>query len=191
MVLVASVGHGSMAQGPGGKEEGMKAERDWTIVGEFFRHAGKLFLAFFAIGVVFCLINGFSVMALLVNPLVYSAGISLIIIVVTRDINSILGLVGMGKEQELSPHIKYRDEVQEIGLLMGNENYASALKKVELLLRRAPSFARAHNLRGEILLLGFDKKRQARECFDRAMALSKPEDEEYQLAESLKASTYS
>ena len=166
------------------------AERDLTIVGDFLRYTGLLFLPFFAIGLVVCLIDGFSVMAVLVNPLVYSVGISLIIIVASRDLNSVLGLVGLGKEQELSPHIRFHNEIQEIGMLMGMADHGAAIKKVDLLLRQAPEFARAHNLRGEILLHGFDKKRQARESFDRAMALSQPEDEEYQLASSLKSSTF-
>lgn len=166
------------------------AERDVTIIGDFLRYSGLLFAVFFAIGLVLCLIKGFSLMALLVNPLIYSIGIGLIIIVLTHDINSILGLVGLGKEQHLSPHIKYHNEVQEIGMLMGMANYAAAMKKVDILLRLAPEFARAHTLRGEILLAGFEKKRQARESFDRAMALSRPEDEEYQLAVALKASTF-
>ena len=166
------------------------AERDLTIVGDFLRYTGLLFLAFFVIGLVIVLVNGFSLMAVLVNPFIYSVGISLIIIVVSRDVNSILALVGLGKEQELSPHIRFHNEVQEIGMLMGMANYAVAMKKVDLLLRRAPTFARAHNLRGEILLHGFDKKRQARQSFDLAMSLSQPEDEEYQLASSLKSSTF-
>jgi tetratricopeptide (TPR) repeat protein len=166
------------------------AERDVTIIGDFLRYSGLLFVVFFAIGLVLCLIKGFSPMALLVNPLIYSIGIGLIIIVFTHDINSILGLVGLGKEQQLSPHIKYHNEIQEIGMLMGMANYAAAMKKVDILLHLAPEFARAHTLRGEILLTGFEKKRQARESFDRAMALSQPEDEEYQLAVSLKASTF-
>ena len=73
---------------------------------------------------------------------------------------------------------------------MSTTNYDSALKKVDLLLRKEPAFAMAHNLRGEILLHGFQQNRQARDCFDRAIKLSKPEDEEYQLATSLKAATY-
>ncbi len=165
-------------------------ERDLAIVGDFFRYVGPLFAVFSSIGLALCFVNGFSLMALLVNPLIYSVGIGLIIIVISHDINSVLGMVGLGKEQQLSPHIKYHNEIQEIGLMMGNSNYPSALKKVDLLLLQAPSFAQAYNLRGEILLDGFDKKRQARECFDRAMALSQPEDEEYRLAESLKASSY-
>jgi len=168
----------------------MSTERDLTIVGDFLRYAGALLVVFFLLGLAVCLINGFSLMALLVNPLVYSVGISLIIIVITRDINSILGLVGLGREAELSPRIRYHNEVQEIGLLMGGSNFSAALKKVDVLLRRAPTFAGAHLLRGEILLDGFGKKRQARECFERAMSLSQPEDEEYRLAESLKAATW-
>lgn len=168
----------------------MKVERDLTILGDLLRYAGMLFAVFFLIGLGLCLINGFSLMALLVNPLIYSLGISLIIIVITRDSNSLLALIGLGRERHLSPHIIYHNDLQEIGLLMGKSDYPKALQKVDLLLRRAPDFAQAHTLRGEILLDGFGKKRQARECFDRAMALSLPEDEAYRLAESLKASTY-
>jgi len=165
-------------------------ERDLTIVGDFLRYTGLLFGLFCIIGTIHGLLKGFSFMALLVNPFIYSVGISLIVIVISYDINTILGLVGLGKEQQLSPHIKYNKEIQEIGVLMGMANFASALKKVDLLLRKEASFAMAHNLRGEILLQGFQQNRQARDCFDRAIKLSKPEDEEYQLAMSLKASTY-
>ena len=73
---------------------------------------------------------------------------------------------------------------------MSTTNYDSALKKVDLLLRKEPAFAMAHNLRGEILLQGFQQNRQARDCFDMAIKLSKPGDEEYRLAMSLKAATY-
>ncbi|OGR16370.1 MAG: hypothetical protein A2X81_00360 [Desulfobacterales bacterium GWB2_56_26] len=45
---------------------------------------------------------------------------------------------------------------------MSTTNYDSALKKVDLLLRKEPAFAMAHNLRGEILLHGFQQNRQAR-----------------------------
>lgn len=166
------------------------SERDLTVVGDFLRYTGMLFVPFCAIGAIHGLFAGFSFMALLVNPFIYSVGISLIIIVISYDINTILGLVGLGKEPQLSAHIKYSKEIQEIGMLMSTANYDSALKKVDLLLRKEPAFAMAHNLRGEILLQGFQRNRQARDCFDRAMKLSKPEDEEYQLATSLKASTY-
>ena len=165
-------------------------ERDLTIVGDFLRYTGMLFVLFCAIGAIYGLFAGFSLMALLVNPLIYSVGISLIVIVISYDINTILGLVGLGKEPHLSAHIKYSKEIQEIGMLMSTANYDSALKKVDILLRKEPAFAMAHNLRGEILLQGFQRNRQARDCFDRAIKLSKPEDEEYRLATSLKASTY-
>ncbi len=165
-------------------------ERDLTVVGDFLRNAVMLFVPFFIIGAIHCLLNGFSFMAVLVNPFIYSVGISLIIIVISHDINTILGLVGLGKEPGLSPHIKYHKEIQEIGMLMGIVRYDAALKKVDFLLRKEPTFATAHNLRGEILLQGFQQNKRARDCFDRAMQLSEPEDEEYQLATSLKASTY-
>ncbi|MFH0784191.1 MAG: hypothetical protein V2B20_19860 [Pseudomonadota bacterium] len=165
-------------------------EKDLTVVGDFLRYTGMLFVLFCIIGAIHGLLNEFSFMAVLVNPFIYSVGISLIIIVISYDINILLGLIGLGKEPQLSLHIKYHNEIQEIGMLMGVVKYDSALKKVDLLLRKEPSFAMAHNLRGEILLQGFQQNRRARDCFDRAMKLSKPEDEEYQLATSLKASTY-
>jgi len=165
-------------------------KRDLTIVGDFLRYAGMLFVPFCAIGAIHSLFKGFSFMALLVNPFIYSVGISLIVIVISYDINTLLGLVGLGKEPPLSLHIKYAKEIQEIGMLMGIASYDSALKKVDLLLRKEPAFAMAHNLRGEILLQGFQQDKRARNCFEKAMKLSQPEDEVYQLATSLKASTY-
>lgn len=165
-------------------------ERDLTIVGDFIRYTGMFFCVFFVIGAILGLLKGFTFMALLVNPLIYSVGISLIAIVISYDLNTILALVGLGKEQHLSLHIKYNKEIQEIGLLMSIANHGSAIKKIDHLLHKEPSFAMAHNLRGEILLHGYQQNRQARDCFDRAIKLSKPEDEEYQLATSLKASTY-
>ncbi|MDK9706201.1 MAG: hypothetical protein OEL83_04040 [Desulforhopalus sp.] len=165
-------------------------QRDLTVVGDFLRYAGILFVPFCILGVIYCFFQGFSFMALLVNPLIYSAGISLIIIVIVYDVNTVLGLVGLAQEAPLSVHIKYGKEIQEIGMLMSIANFTSALKKVDLLLRKEPGFALAHNLRGEILLEGFQQNRQARECFDRAIKLSKPEDEEYRMAVSLKDSTY-
>lgn len=165
-------------------------QRDLTVVGDFLRYTGMLFVPFFVLGVIYGFFQEFSFMALLVNPFIYSVGISLIIVVIVYDVNTILGLVGLGKEPQLSLHIKYGKEIQEIGMLMSISNYTSALKKVDLLLRKEPTFAMAHNLRGEILLEGFQQNRQARDCFDRAMKLSKPEDEEHQSAISLKDSTY-
>ncbi len=165
-------------------------ERDLTVVGDFLRYFSRLFVLFFVVGAIHCLINGFSFMALLVNPFIYSVGIGLIVIVLSHDINTILCLVGLGKEQQLSLHIKYDKEIQEIGMLMSIADFRSAIKKVDLLLRKEPSFAVAHNLRGEILLQGFQQNRQARDCFDRAIKLSKPEDEAYQLATTLRDSTF-
>lgn len=165
-------------------------QRDLTIVGDLLRYSGMLFALFFVIGLVLCLVDGFSLMALLVNPLIYALGIAMIVVVITHDLDSLLALVGLGGGAKLSPHIQYHNDLQEIGMLMGLENYQEAMKKVDRLLRRAPSFARAYNLRGEILLNGFGRKRQARECFDRAMTLSLPDDEDHRLAQSLRASTF-
>lgn len=167
-----------------------KPERDLTIVGDFLRYNCFLFGPFFIIGIIFNLMNGFSLTALVINPLIYSVGISLIIIVISHDVNAILALVGLGKNPLLSLHITYSKEIQEIGILMGAMNYSSALKKVDALLRKEPDFAMAHNLRGEILLDGYNRSMEARGCFERALELSTPEDEQYRIAKSLKASTY-
>jgi tetratricopeptide (TPR) repeat protein len=167
-----------------------KPERDLTIVGDFLRYCCFLFGPFCIIGIIFSLMNGFSFTALVINPLIYSVGISLIIIVISYDINAILDLVGLGKNPLLSLHITYSKEIQEIGILMGAMNYSSALKKVDTLLGKEPDFAMAHNLRGEILLDGYQKSEEARDCFNRALELSKPEEEQHRIAKSLKASTY-
>lgn len=167
-----------------------KPERDLTIVGDFLRYSCFLFGPFCIIGIIFSVMKGFSITAIVINPLIYSVGISLIIIVISYDINAILNLVGLGKDQLLSLHITYSKEIQEIGILMGAMNYSSALKKVDALLCKEPDFAMAHNLRGEILLDGYDRSVDARDCFDRALELSKPEDEQHRIAKSLKASTY-
>ncbi len=173
----------------------IKLKRDLTkddlaIVGDFLRYTAYLLIPFFIIGLIFNLLNGFSIMVLLVNPLIYSIGISLIIIVILNDINTILDLVGLGDRARLSLHIIYSKEIQEIGMLMGMEDYASALKKVDALLTREPQFAMAYNLQGEILLDGYQQAKKARECFDKALELTKEEDEQHRIAKSLRASTY-
>jgi len=167
-----------------------KNERDLTIVGDFLRYTCLLFGPFCIIGIIFNLLYGFSFMALIVNPLIYSIGVSLIIIVISYDINTILNLVGLGKEPPMSLHITYHNEIQEIGMLMGAESYASSLEKVDALLTKEPNFAMAHNLRGEILLDGFQQPLEARDCFDKALELSTPGDEQHRIAKGLKASTY-
>jgi hypothetical protein len=167
-----------------------RSERDLTIVGDFLRYSCLFFVPFCIIGIIFNLLNGFSIMALVIYPLIYSIGISLLIIVISYDINVILNLVGLGKAPHLSFHITYSKEIQEIGMLMGMANYTSALKKVDALLCREPDFVMAHNLRGEILLDGYQKFMEARDCFDRALELSTPEDEQHRIAKILNASTY-
>ena len=167
-----------------------KNERDLTIVGDFLRYSLRFLAPFCIIGIIFNLLNGFSLMALIINPLIYSAGISLIIIVISYDVNTILDLVGLGKDAHLDHHITYSKEIQEISMLMGMENYAAALKKVDALLSKEPRFAMAHNLRGEILLDGFRKALEARDCFNKTLELTTAEDEQHRIAKSLKASTY-
>ena len=129
-------------------------------------------------------------MALLINPILYSVGISLIIVVLSYDIDSIMDVIGRGRSHKLSPHITYSRELQEISLLMGTGKYSEARKKAEWLVSSEPTFAMAHNLLGEILLEGFQAKKKARESFDRAIELSTPGDEQHRIAETLRASTY-
>ena len=167
-----------------------KPERDLTIVGDFLRYSCFLFIPFFIFALIFNLLKGFSWMTLIVDPLLFSTGTSLIIIVIIYDINTILGVVGLGKEPRLSLHITYSKEIQEIGVLMSIADYALALKKADALLSKEPAFAMAHNLRGEILMDGYQRLLEARECFDRALDLSQPEDEEHSIAKGLKESTY-
>jgi hypothetical protein len=59
-----------------------RSERDLTIVGDFLRYSCFFFGPFCIIGIIFNLLNGFSIMALVIYPLIYSIGISLLIIVI-------------------------------------------------------------------------------------------------------------
>ncbi len=164
--------------------------RDLNIVGDFLRYTAMLFVAFFLMGGVYGLVYGFSFACLVINPLIYSIGISLIIIVITYDVNDILGIIGLGKGPRLSSHIKYAKTIQEIGLLMSSADFDTALHKTEKLVKKDPKFTHALNLKGEILLRGFQKYEKARACFNMVLKLSGPDDEQYKLAEALKAETY-
>lgn len=164
--------------------------RDLNIVGDFLRYTAMLFAVFFLMGAVYGLIYDFSFACLILNPLIYGIGISLIIIVITYDVNDILTIVGMGKEPRLSNHIKYAKTVQEISLLMSRADFDIALRKAENLVEKEPKFTHALNLKGEILLKGFQRYEKARTCFNKVLTLSDPDDEQYRLAEALKAETY-
>ncbi len=164
--------------------------RNLNIVGDFLKYTGILFVPFFLIGSIYGFIYNCYITCFILNPLIYSIGISLIIIVITYDANSILDLFGMAKEPQLALHVKHAKAVQEIGLLMGASDFKTALQKVEGLVKIEPKFTSALNMKGEILLDGFQKYEEARACFDMVLKLSDPGDEQYKLAESLKAGTY-
>lgn len=165
-------------------------DQNLNIIGDFIRYTIILFVLFFIFGGIYGFIYEFSLVSQVFNPLIYSIGISLIIIVISHDINDILLLVGRGKEQQLGSHIKYSKEVQEISMLMSQKKFDPALRKVNNLLQKDPGFSAALIMRGEILLQGFHKNREARECFNTVLKLSKEGDQQHKLAEALKASTY-
>lgn len=168
----------------------VKSGRDLTIAGDFVRYLVWLFVPFFVVGGVYGVCNDAFLVCGLVNPLVYSLGISLIIIVVTHDLNDILILVGLGKETQLNLNLKHAKTIQQIGCLMATVDYEVALKTVNALLQEAPDFANALSLKGQILLEGFRKNREARVCFERVLALTKPDEEQYKLADALIAASY-
>lgn len=164
--------------------------RNLSIVGDFFKYTGLLFIPLFIFGVIYGLIFECYFTCFILNPLAYSIGISLIIIVINYNVNDILELVGMAREPQLGYHIKHARAVQEIGLLMSTGDFKGALQKAEKLVSREPKFTIALNMKGEILLEGFRNYEEARTCFDRVLKLADPDDEQYKLAEALKASTY-
>jgi tetratricopeptide (TPR) repeat protein len=164
--------------------------RNLNIIGDFLKYTIILFVPFFIMGVTFILIYEFSFTYLIFNPLMYSIGISLIIIVLTHDVNDILDLVGKAKGPRLGHHVKYANAVQEIGLLMGMSDFETALHKAENLVRKEPEFTHALNMKGECMLRGFQRYGEARKCFNKVLKLSDPDDEQYMLAEALKAETY-
>jgi tetratricopeptide (TPR) repeat protein len=164
--------------------------RNLSIVGDFFKYAGLLFIPLFVFGVIYGVIFECYFMCIIINPLIYSIGISLIIIVITYDVNDILDLIGLAKEPQLGYHIKHARAIQEIGLLMSTNDFKRALQKAEKLVAKEPKFTNALNMKGEILLEGFQKYGEARKCFDRVLKLADPDDEQYKLAEALKGSTY-
>lgn len=169
----------------------MKSEKHQHIAGDFFRYTLFLLVPFTLASSIFCYFNTFTVMALFVNPLVYSIGISLIIIVITHDVNDLLDIVGLGKKAELKLDVQYAKDIQEISLLMSTNDFQNALTKVNLLLRKEPQFTTAYLLRGEILLHGFRKNEEARQCFEKVLKLSSEGHEQHNLAKALKAATYS
>lgn len=167
-----------------------KDVRDLTIVGDFIKYLLLLFVPFFVIGLIYGLIYDCYVMCMLINPLVYAAGISLVIIVIKHDVNDIMALIGRAKEPQLAFHIKHHTAIQKISVEMSSRDYKGALKTVNTLLNKEPEYANALNLKGQILLEGFKEVEDARACFERVMKLAKPDSGDYKLAQELKAATY-
>ncbi|OIP45629.1 MAG: hypothetical protein COZ12_02910 [Deltaproteobacteria bacterium CG_4_10_14_3_um_filter_60_8] len=168
----------------------IKPGRDLTIAGDFVRYFIWLFVPFLVVGGVYGVCNDAFLVCGLVNPLIYSTGISLIIIVVTHDLNDILILVGLGKETQLSLNLKHAKAIQRIACLMAAGDFEVALQTANALLQAAPDFTNALSLKGQILLEGFRKNKEARACFERVLALTKPDEEQYRLADALIAASY-
>ena len=165
-------------------------KRNLNIVGDFLKYTIMLFIPFFLVGAIYGFFNDCYFTCFIVNPLIYSVGISLIIVIIMYDVNSILDLFGMAKEPQLAYHIKHARAVQEIGLLMSSAKFKPALTQVEKLVKEEPKFTNALNMKGEILLEGFHEYEEARACFDKVLRLSSPDNEQYKLAEALKAESY-
>lgn len=164
--------------------------RDLNVIGDFLRYFAMLFVPFFLIGAVYGFFNQCYLMCFLVNPLIYAVGICLIIIIIRHDVNDIMALIGRARQHQLAGHIKHAGTIQQISVRMSGGDYEGALATVRKLLREEPDFPNALNLKGQILLEGFAQHEEARECFDRVMALTRPESEDYLLAEALRAATY-
>lgn len=164
--------------------------RDLNIIGDFLKYFAMLFVPFFLVGAIYGFFNHCYVMCFLVNPVIYAFGICLIIIVIKHDVNDIMALIGHAREHRLALHIRHAGTIQQIGVQMSGGDYDGALMTVGKLLKEEPDYPNALNLKGQILLEGFAQYDEARACFDKVMALTKPESEDYLLAEALKASTY-
>ncbi|MBU0728687.1 MAG: hypothetical protein KKE17_10605 [Proteobacteria bacterium] len=168
-----------------------KPVQDLNIVGDFLKFFIILLVPFVIIGGVW----GYFQRALLLYgigyPLIYSIGISMIIIVINNDINDVLGLFGLGNKAQLSLTVKHAKAIQSIGILIGSSNFNEALKKVNALLKEEPKFPVALNMKGQILLEGFSKYQEARICFERVLAATDEGDEQHTLADSMIVECYS
>lgn len=164
--------------------------RDLFIIGDFIKYFLWLFIPFALLGLIYGLIYHCYFMCILGNPVIYAGGIASIIIVIKHDINDLLALIGRAKEPEMALHIRHFSAIQQISIDMSGKNYEGALQTVDRVLKESPDYPNALNLKGQILLEGFRNYEQARNCFARAMSLSKPDSDDYRLAEALKAATY-
>jgi len=164
--------------------------RDLFIVGDFIKYFLWLFIPLALLGLVYGILHDCYFMCPVVNPFIYAGGIATIIIISKHDVNDLLALIGHAREQQLALHIKHSSTIQRISVEMSTRDYDGALKTVSKLLKEAPDYPNALNLKGQILLEGFREYEQARACFTRVMHLSKPDSEDYRLAEALKAATF-
>lgn len=172
------------------KKRKNQAVRDLFIVGDFIRYFLWLFIPFALIGLLYGLLNSCYFMCPLINPMIYAGGIASIIIIIKHDLNDLLALIGHARERQLALHIKHSSAIQQISVEMSARDYDGALKTVSRLLKEEPDYPNALNLKGQILLDGFREYEQARACFARVMKLSKPDSDDYRLAEALKAATF-
>lgn len=164
--------------------------RDLFILGDFIKYFLGLFIPLALLGLAYGILHHCYFMCPVVNPFIYAGGIATIIIIIKHDVNDILALIGRARQHQLALHIKHSSTIQQISVEMSTRDYDGALKTVSKLLKEAPDYPNALNLKGQILLEGFREYEQARTCFTRAMHLSKPDSDDYRLAEALKAATF-
>ena len=172
------------------KSKKNQVARDLFIVGDFIKYFLWLFIPFALIGLVYGLVHHCYFICPLGNPFIYAGGIASIIIVIKHNANDLLALIGHARQHQLALHIKHSSTIQQISVEMSTRDYDGALRTVSKLLKEAPDYPNALNLKGQILLEGFREYEQARACFTKVMHLSKPDSDDYRLAEALKAATF-
>ncbi len=168
----------------------MPPPRSLAIIGDLIKYFAMLFVPFFIFGLVIGFIHNSILMHGFINPFSYSIGLSLIVVVIKHDINDILVLIGIAKENQIDLNARHAKTIQEIGLLMGESKYKDALTKVNKLLHEEPCFVNGLSLKGQILLEGFEKYAQAREYLEKVLELTNQEEEQYKLADSLIVTCY-
>ncbi|HBI16005.1 MAG TPA: hypothetical protein DDY20_10915 [Desulfobulbaceae bacterium] len=172
------------------KKRKNQVARDLFIIGDFIKYFLWLFVPFALMGLVYGLLYDCYFICLFVNPFIYAGGIATIIIIIKHDANDLMALIGHAREQQLALHLRHSSTIQQISVEMSARDYNGALKTVNKLLRESPDYPNALNLKGQILLEGFREYEKARDCFSKVMSLSKPDSDDYKLAEALKASTF-
>ena len=164
--------------------------RDLSILGDFIKYFLMLLIPLFLVGVIYGLLNKCYFMCMLVNPVIYAGGIASIFIVIQHDVNDISALVGLGKKSQMALHIKHADTIQKISFQRGIRDYSGALKTVNALLKEAPQYSSALNLKGQILLEGFSEAHKARAYFEKVLKLTSPGNDDHKLAKALLAASY-